>query len=56
MTCATNVFVDPLEESEESAAVDSVKESKEEIPEVDDTPGANIYEKILFLKYSFYES
>jgi hypothetical protein len=40
LTCATSVFIDPVEES------------KEEIPEeVDDTPGANIYEKIVFLIY-----
>jgi hypothetical protein len=40
LTCATSAFIDP------------VVESKKEIPEeVDDTPGANIYEKIVFLIY-----
>jgi hypothetical protein len=40
LTCATSAFIDPVEEE------------RKEIPEeVDDTPGENIYEKILFLIY-----
>jgi hypothetical protein len=44
LTCATSAFIDPVEEE------------REEIPEeADDTPGSNIYEKILFLIYYMYE-
>lgn len=40
LTCATSAFIDPVEEE------------REELPEeADNTPGANIYEKILFLIY-----